>query len=845
MSIMGTSFGQKGCPSVISRLSLVLLGSILSLSFGCAATANKPVAVSSQGLPSIASATDGMDRHEGLLAFHTDGAKGRVLLELAPVADGSLGEFLYVEGLRTGLGSNPVGLDRGQLGETRIVRFRRFGRKILLEQDNLAYRATSPRESERRAVKESFATSVLWAGEAMAEGSDGTVLIDISSFLVSDAHGVAERLQNTNQGSFKLDASRSAVDLTNCLAFVDNVEFEALLTYGGSKPGTFVRETTPTPESITLVQHHSFIRLPDDGYQPRTFDPRAGSYSVGYADYGVELDEPLDRRLLVRHRLRKKNPGAPTSPVVEPIVYYVDGGAPPAVRQALIDGASWWADAFERAGFENAFRVEVLPDNVHPLDVRYNVIQWVHRSTRGWSYGGGIIDPRTGEMLKGHVSLGSLRVRQDRLLFEGLAGTEQTGTGAADDPVELALARIRQLSAHEVGHALGLTHNFAGSTYGGRASVMDYPAPLIDIRDGVLDFSRAYGVGVGKWDLHAVEFAYREFGSSQDESAALHDLVRSAHDRGLHFVADHHARPRAAMHPLGSLWDNGSDPVSALDHAMNVRRIALDGFAERSIRAGEPLAKLQEVFATVYLHHRFQILAAAKLIGGVEFTYSLRGDGRALQQAVDPDRQRQALRSVLRCLSPDQLDIADSINDILAPQPPGYADFNRELFASHTSPLFDALGAAATASDMVLDVLLDPSRCARLVELSRRRSDALGFDEMLSALLDVSFERSATGRLALVQEVSQRAVVDRLVRLAAEESTPTVVRARVDYALRDLVPRLSRLGTAHSIALIRDLRRYLDHQEWDGPTGWQPADAPPGQPIGMAPLGCGADPRTW
>ncbi|HYU30610.1 MAG TPA: zinc-dependent metalloprotease, partial [Thermoanaerobaculia bacterium] len=593
-----------------------------------------------------------MTKKEGLLTFYLDAKAGKVWLVVPPAIGpgGASGTFIYVDSLLTGLGSNPVGLDRGQLGDTRLVTLRRVGGRLLVEQQNLRFRALSENPDEQRAVRESFATSVLWGGEIAAVEPDGRALVDFTGFLVRDAHDIPARMRLAGQGSWSLDASRSAADLENCLAFPDNVEFEALLTYQSSEPGELVRQTVPAAGAATFIQHHSFVRLPDPGYQPRAFDPRAASFPVTFADYSAPLAAPIDTRWISRHRLEKVDPTAARSRVKKPLVYYVDSAAPEPVRSALIEGASWWKTAFEKAGFIDAYRVEVLPPGVHPLDVRYNVIQWVHRSTRGWSYGGGVIDPRTGEILKGHVTLGSLRVRQDRLIFEGLAGTDKTGTGAPDDPVVLSLARIRQLAAHEVGHSLGFSHNFAASTYG-RASVMDYPAPLVDISpDGNLEFSSAYAVGVGEWDDWAVRYAYAQLPPGTDERAALRGMLDEAVRRGLVFLTDEDARPPGAANPRAVLWDNGPDPVEGLRHALEVRRIALSHFGEHNIQPGQPLALLQEVLVPLYFHHRYELDAALKMVGGVDYTYAVRGDGQSGQTPVEAKRQREALRVILEVL---------------------------------------------------------------------------------------------------------------------------------------------------------------------------------------------------
>ena len=795
-------------------------------------------------------------RQSGLLTTWLDAKAGKIWLELPKPAEprNECGSFLYIEGIRTGLGSNPVGLDRGQLGETRVIVFRRVGARVIVEQPNLRYRAQSADANEAHTVRESFATSILWSGEVAAESPDGGLLVDFTSFVVRDAHGTVATLKSAGQGSFNVDKDRSLLDAENYRAFPDNLEFEALVTFTSEEPGAEVRATAPTPQAFTLTQHQSLVRLPDAGYTPRAWDPRSGSFGVLFADYAQPIAADIDIRWLVRHRLEKIDPTAARSRVKEPIVYYVDAGAPEPIRSALLEGAGWWAQAFEAAGFIDAFQVKLMPPDASPLDVRYNVIQWVHRATRGWSYGGGVTDPRTGEMIKGHVSLGSLRIRQDRMIFEGLAGTAKTGTGAADDPVQLALARIRQLAAHEVGHTLGFNHNFAASTYAGRASVMDYPAPLVGIRpDSTLDFSNAYAAGVGAWDVQMVRYAYTEFAPGTDPKAGLEAILAENRQRGYRYLSDGDTRPAGAAHPLAAMWDNGADPVAMLGQEMAVRRIALRNFGTQNIMPGTPLSTLAEVLVPLYFHHRYQLEAAAKSVGGLEYSYAVRGDGSPPAAPVAPGRQRAALAAVLGTLDPAVLDLPEPLLGQLLPPSVDYPA-HREFLDGRTDPVFDALGAASAAADMTLGMLLPPERLARLVDFHRRDPKALGVRELLDSVIQRVFESPSPSqpRLAEVQYAVQTAAVRRLLIAATTPAQSPAVRAALEAALRGLATDLGRssrsgdpAGRAVRTMLAQDIERYLTRPATTGaapssPPG-APPEPPPGPPIGAwnATDGCG------
>ena len=794
-------------------------------------------AAAAQELPTIEDKVKGFRFDEGFFKVYMDRATGKVYMRVSMGND-----FIYVSSLPAGLGSNDIGLDRSQLGSTRIVRFERSGPKILLVTPNLRYRAESSNTNERTSVRDAFAEGIIWGFNAVAQ-TGGWVLIDVTDFIVRDSHGIVQTLARTNQGTFTLDKSRSAPILV-LKTFPDNTVFEARVTFTSSRPGPRVREVAADPTSVTLRVRHSFVRVPDGGYTPRAFHPSSGYGALSYRDYAVPIGEDMVRRFIRRHRLQKQDPTAAVSDPIEPIVYYLDPGTPEPVRGALLDGARWWEEAFEAAGFTNAFRVEMLPEGADPMDVRYNTIQWVHRATRGWSYGSSVTDPRTGEIIKGHVSLGSLRVRQDYLIAEGLL-SPYGDSGLADsleaDPMlEMSLARIRQLSAHEIGHTLGISHNFASSTTG-RASVMDYPAPLATLTEGgEIDLSDAYDVGIGEWDKVAIAYGYSQFPPGTDEGPQLEQILAAAADEGLYYMTDADARGPAAAQPIANLWDNGEEMVSSLANEMQVREVALNRLSASAVREGRPLATLEEVLVPLYLRHRYQVEATVKLLGGVHYAYAMRGDALPLPEAVPGVIQRTAATALASTVQPEALMLPAHLQTQIPPRPPGFGE-HRELFGGHTGRVFDPYAPAEAAAQMVIGLVLNPARAARLSYQDDFDASLPDYEEVLEIFSDAIWGMPVPdGRYAAeLQRVSQQVWIDALITLAANEEAAPAVRAMTSHKLREIHewlvenPGRSRDETtrAHRGQVLDQIDRYLLRDYRVG-EGHESLTIPPGSPIG-------------
>ena len=772
---------------------------------------------------------------DGLFGVRQDSRKGKVSVRLpAPGADGVLGRYLYQPGLSAGLGMDGAGLDRSGLGQAQIVVFRQVGDRVFAAFENHRFRAVDADPDQVNAVAASFVSPVVWSGEVAETGADGSVTVDLSGFLERDAINAVGRLKRAKLGSFKPAPNLGYVDVAETLVFPDNVEFQTVQTFTSDEPGGELSRVSPETRSVTLAVRHSFIRLPDEGFTPVLHDPRSGtSAQVMVTDFAADLDTPVVSRLARRFRLEKTDPTAARSPVKKPIVFYVDRAAPPAIREALIEGGNWWAQAFEQVGYLNAFRVELLPEGAHPMDARYNIISWVHRETRGWSTGTSVNDPRTGEIVRGVVQLGSLRDRQDKMIIEGLVGAARAGTGGEDDPDRLAYPRLRHLSAHEIGHALGLAHNFAASRYDGRASVLDYPAPWVIARDGELDVSNAYSTGVGAWDLYLVNWLYGDQ-PGVDPAARRAALAAEAQAKGYRFVSDSDTRPLGSLQPYGAMWDNGEDPVAELANVMQVRRIALSRFGLHNLPDAAPAADLRRVIVPIYLYHRYQTTAVARQIAGLDYGYAVKGDGFERAVSVPADVQRAALSSLMGVLNPAELDVRDDLLDLLSSAQSGSYDrqFGIELFEGRVGGVFDPTSAAGAVAETVFETLLAPERLNQLVEQSRRDPSQLSLTEVLDRIRTELLSGTVSPRQAELRRVVRSRYASYLATLAQSDTlTPTAKAALIDagrqYGEGLKRVRGDRLETAHAAHLAAILTG-----EVSGWTVLKSAQAvPPGAPI--------------
>lgn len=763
----------------------------------------------------------------GFFDIYYDDSTDKVLMNVNQINE----DFLYVNALSSGLGSNDIGLDRGQLGNERVVSFQKMGNKLFMIQPNLQYRALTDNVLEKASVEQAFARSVLFGFEILGQKS-GAYLIDITAFIKRDSHDVTNRLSAMNQGNYKLDLSKSALNMKRTRSFPKNTEIDVMLTFAGNAKGGFVRSVAPTSSLLTVAVHHSFVELPDSNFVKREFDTRSGSYPFSYMDYATPVDEPIVKRYITRHRLSKKDPSAKVSEAVEPIVYYLDNGTPEPVRSALLEGGKWWNQAFEAIGYKNAFQLKMLPADADPLDVRYNVIQWVHRSTRGWSYGSSVTDPRTGEIIKGHVSLGSLRIRQDFMIAQALTKEPfKEGDEKSQELLDMALARIRQLSAHEIGHTLGFAHNYAASP-AGKISVMDYPHPQFELIDGEVNYSNTYEVGIGAWDKVSVAYSYSDF--NEDETlvkSKLNNILETAKSNGLAYITDQDARPASSAHAKAHLWDNGVDIVEELEDMLAVRAKAIDQFNKDNIRVNEPLTQLEDVFVPLYFYHRYQSEAVAKVIGGLEFDYQVKGSNQDDMKVVSPKDQRKALAVLMRTLDASEVSVPKDKLSLFPPRAFGYWR-GRESIMSRTGVSFDPLSAAETAADNSLKFILNPERASRLIQQKALDKNQLGFDELLDVIVDNTISNNfKDSYLNEVNMVISYRVLDYIMDLSKNKQVLPQVNAIAMDKLMSISNELRSSSEVNAKQMRLRIKQFLENKyEYQKSTVLK---IPDGSPIGM------------
>jgi len=767
-------------------------------------------------------------KNQGFFTFFIKESKNQVLLEIDEFEE----DFLYINSLSTGIGNNDIGLDRGQLGQERIVFFKKMGDKIFLIQPNLKYRAVTENESEKKSVKEAFAKSVLY-GFKIEKEIKGKYYINLTPFLLQDAHGVSLRLKKIGEGNYTVDDSRSAINYRKTKSFPHNVEFDVMLTFKGNPEGFLISSVTPSPEAITVNQHHSFVKLPDENFNPRKFDPRSGAIPFKYFDYSSPVNESLIKNFIIKHRLEKINPDLQFSEPLKPIVYYIDPGIPEPIRSAVIEGGKWWNDAFENIGYKNAFRIEMLPNDADPLDIRYNVIQWVHRSTRGWSYGASVVDPRTGEIIKGHVSLGSLRIRQDFLIALGLTEEPYAYNQNKDQQIlDLALNRIKQLSAHEIGHTLGFAHNFAASAKD-RASVMDYPHPKLKLIDGKINYEDAYKDGIGDWDKISVAYSYSHFPESIQEDKALQNILKKSVDQGYKFISDYDARPIGGAHPSAHLWDNGDNSVNELRNILKIRKIALDNFYINHIKENETVSLLEDRLVPVYLLHRYQIEAVSKIIAGQEYSYAVKTNGNVPKtEILKKSFQKEALDLILLTLKPKNLSLPNRLLDLFPARSYGFSR-NRESFDSQTGPTFDYLGISNMLSDKILKLLLHPNRASRLVQQKALDDTHFSLFEMIDQIFESTIKNIPNQSYSReLQNIVNFNVLKNLMSLGASDYAYPQVRAIVYEKLLEIRSWLRENNKIeYKLYFISEIDRFFEEPETYKETN--SLRIPDGSPIGI------------
>jgi Met-zincin/Domain of unknown function (DUF5117) len=820
--------------------SVVLFVATVSL-LSAAQTAKEPAPPET-----LSARTTGLKKQDGFLPYYWDAKKGMLLVELSPSARDR--EFLYFVGMGSGVGSTKLFADRGTIGRGSVCRFRQVGVRALVIAENSSFRAENGSADLKKSVELSFPTSVLAALPVEAE-QEGTLLVNANSLLLRDATDLLSQLrrptqaingqmvrQEVHDSNWKLDETRNVIDLEASGSFPRNTEIEALLTFTNDGDADL---NQPDTHVLSVHEHHSFVALPETGFTPREADPRVGFFGDAFQDFSQPFDRPLRRQYIARWRLEKKDPTAPLSEPLMPIVFYLDRAVPEPMRSALRRGALWWNVAFEQAGFKNALRIEDLPEGANPLDVRYPTIQWTNRSGRGWSVGMTQSDPRTGEIVHAIVQLDSHRMRTVHSYWESTVPSGKSNEEPALDSFaaldnldtqiseeQVMLNRVALLTCHEMGHVLGLDHDFVASTFG-RGSVMDYYAPRVKIRaDGSADLSDAYMQGLGSYDNYVIEWGYSSGApnaTAEQERARLDGIVRKALAQRI--VWGNYNDPR------WNAYDDGPDPVSWLRQIWPVRDALLSHYGAHLLRPGELASLLASRFPLIYLFHRYALSAAINVVGSAKIPPSLAGDGQEPVEVWPAASQREALQLVLKALDPKELEIPASLWRLLAPPEPDRDDSER--FNSSAGYLFSPQDGARAVADIVAGGLLDAQRMQRLAVIAHESGGGLSPDEVVSALVQASFPAagsSATSRGSEVGDAVQTQVAERLMVLSADaNATPEVQSAALAgvYRVQKIV-HAQQSSTARR--LDREIGLFLSDPQQNVPRLKSPG-VPPGPPV--------------
>jgi hypothetical protein len=825
---------------------------------GAALVAIALAVLSSSGqaqLPSIAELARGTERHDGFFPIYYQPTSGRLLIEVKRPRQ----DFLYLKSIVTGLGIAIVDIDRGSLIADGIARFERHGPRMHLVVLNTHFTNTDVANTAlSRSVAESFAPSTIASLEIVAEDPDQAVLIDATPLVLSDASGVRGMLRANGEGEWQLDRDRSAVWMERSRAFPRNTELEGSLTFTNDNPSARIQQHTIDGRAITIREHHSFVALPEPGFVPRPFDPRVGFEPREFYDFSQRFDSRYITRYAWRHRLIKKDPSAAMSEPVQPIVFYLDRAVPEPYRTAFKTGGAWWNKAFEGAGFINAFRVDDMPDDMDPMDARYNVIVWFHRTQPSSSYGESLIDPRTGEIIKAVARMDSHRSLVDYNIAAGASsgsasgrapgGSEIDALAAMDEGVgdwvgsldsasaeRFTMSRRRQHIAHELGHTLGLSHNFMGHA-NGRSTAMDYPAPLIKLTNGRIDLSDAYRNGIGAYDSLAIRWGYSQFAPGSD-AAGLKSVVDEMMAKGIQFMTNPDEQATSA-YPEATTWVNGPDAVEELARVMAVRHVLIDKFDETAIAPGDPMWLLNYRFNPVYLHHRYSLGAAAKAVGGMEYRYGVRGDPIPVTRIVPADRQKKALELLLDAIQPSELAVPERILAMLAPRPFGVNEPEPRAFDSHAAPAFDQLGIARMLAQSIAHDLLTPERVARVAAFADRDASLPTTTDVVDRLVMRTWGAPAPTKNVALKRVGERAVLDELLSLAGNGDATAQSRAAAEWGLRRIgellrgLPPSNRESAAHRALAIADIDRFLNRRDAATPRS-RPIATPPGSPIGQ------------